>query len=89
MNQSSTKMTAIQRLQTVVFEIIQGSRIPQSLLRSSRNVDQSFQFNRSVMMYKIQINICPENLCDKFIERSSISKYDTRGKTDLPDLEYS
>ena len=27
--------------------------------------------------------ICPESLHDKFAERSSISKYDTRNKTDL------
>ena len=35
------------------------------------------------MMFKIINKICPENLHDKFAERSSISKHDTRNKTDL------
>ena len=34
-------------------------------------------------MFKIINKICPESLHDKFAERSSISKYDTRNKTDL------
>ena len=34
-------------------------------------------------MYKIVNKICPESLHDKFADRSSISKYDTRNKTDL------
>ena len=42
-----------------------------------------FQFDRSVLMYKIINKMCPESLHDKFAERSSISKYDTRNKTDL------
>ena len=42
-----------------------------------------FQFDRSLMMFKIINKIFPENLQDRFAERSSISKYDTRNKTDL------
>ena len=42
-----------------------------------------FQLDQSVLMYKIINKICPESLRDKFAERSSISKYDTRNKTDL------
>ena len=34
-------------------------------------------------MFEIISKICPESLHDKFAERSSISKYDTRNKTDL------
>ena len=44
---------------------------------------EMFQFDRLVLMYKIINKICPESLRDKFAERSSISKYDTRNKTDL------
>ena len=42
-----------------------------------------FQFDRSVLMFKITNKICPKSLHDKFAERSSISKYNTRNKTDL------
>ena len=34
-------------------------------------------------MFKIINKICPENLHDKFVEGSTISKYGTRNKTDL------
>ena len=80
---SETKITALQRLQNRAFEIIQGSKIKDSLIRPTFSIDQMFQFDRSVLMYKIINKICPESLHDKFAERSSISKYDTRNKTDL------
>ena len=41
------------------------------------------QFERSVLMLKIINKICPESLHDKFAQRSTISKYGTRNKTDL------
>ena len=78
-----TKITALQRLQNRAFEIIQGLKIKDSLIRPTFSIDQMFQFDRSVLMYKIINKICPESLHDKFAERSSISKYDTRNKTDL------
>ena len=34
-------------------------------------------------MFKIINKICPESLHDNFAERSTISKYDTRNKTDF------
>ena len=80
---SETKITALQRLQNRAFETIQGSKIKDSLIRPTFSIDQMFQFDRSVLMYKIINKICPESLHDKFAERSSISKYDTRNKTDL------
>ena len=42
-----------------------------------------FHFDRSVQMLKIINKVCPESLHDKFAKRYSISKYDTRNKTDL------
>ena len=80
---SEIKITALQRLQNRAFEIIQGSKIKDSLIRPTFSIDQMFQFNRSVLMYKMINKICPESVHDKFAERSSISKYDTRNKTDL------
>ena len=78
---SDTKITALQRLQNRAFEIIQASKRKDSLIRPS--IDQMFQFDRPVLMFKMVNKICPESLHDKFAERSSISKYDTRNKTDL------
>ena len=80
---SNTKITALQRLQNRAFELIQASKIKGSLTRPTFSIDQMFQFNRSVLMFKIIKKICPESLHDKFVERSSISQYDTRNKTDL------
>ena len=80
---SETKITALQRLQNRAFEIIQGSKIKDFFIRPTLSMDQMFQFDRSVLMYKIINKICPESLNDKFAERSSISKYDTRNKADL------
>ena len=45
-----------------------------------------FQFDRSVLMFKIINTICPESLHDKFSERSTISRYGTRNKTDLQNI---
>ena len=64
---SDTKITALRRLQNRTFEIIQGSNI------------KDYRSDVSILRVKIR----PESLHDKFAERSSISKYDTRNKTDL------
>ena len=76
-------MTAIQRLQTRAFEIIQSSKIEVYSFRSTLDVEQLFQFDRLVMLFKILTKICPEGLCDELVERSSISNYNTRNNTDL------
>ena len=80
---SNPEIRALQRLQNRAFEFIQGSKIKDSLIRPTLSIDQMFQFDRSVLMFKINSKICLESLLDKFAERSSISKYDTRKKTDL------
>ena len=64
---------------------LQETRIKHKGLFDSTNIEHRsvFQFDRSVVMLKIINRICPESLHDKFGERSSINKYDTRNKTDL------
>ena len=52
-------------------------------VRSTFNIDQMFQFDRSLLMFKIINKICTASLQDKFAEGSTISKYGTRNKTDL------
>ena len=80
---SNTKISALQRLQNRAFDIIEASKIKDSFTRPAFNIDQMFQFDRSVLMFKMINKICPKSLHNKFAERSTISKYDTRNKTDL------
>ena len=80
---SNTKISTFQRLQNRAFDIIEASKIKNSLIRPTFSIDQMFQFDMSVLMFKIINKICPESLHDKFAERSTISKYVTRNKTDL------
>ena len=80
---SDTKIEALQRLQNRAFDIIDSSRLKGSWERMSLNVNQVMNFDRSLMTYKIVNNLCPEILQNKFQERSSISKYNTRNKGDL------
>ena len=68
---TNTKITALQRLQNRGFEIIQASKIKDPLIRPTSSIDQMFQFDRLVLMFKIINKICPESLHDKFAERSS------------------
>ena len=88
---SDIKMEALQRLQNRAFDIIDLSRFKDSWERRSLNVNQQMLFGRSVMTFKIVKNLCPEILQNKFQERSSISKYNTRNIKDLhfqrPNLE--
>ena len=80
---SNAKISALQRLQNHSFDIIEASKIKEFLIRPTISIGQMFQFDRSVQMFKIINKICPESLHDKFAERSTISKYGTRNKTDL------
>ena len=47
------------------FDIIEASKIKESLIRPTFNIDQMFQFDRSVLMFKIIKKICSEGLHDK------------------------
>ena len=82
----STKISALQRLQNRAFDIIEASKIKDSFIRPALNIDQMFQFDRSVLMFKMINKTCPKSpksLHNKYAERSTISKYYTRNKTDL------
>ena len=80
---SNTKITARERLQNRALEIIQASKIKDSMIQPTFSIDLMFQFDRSVLMVNILNKVCLESLHDQFAERSSISWYDTRNKTDL------
>ena len=51
--------------------------------KRSLNVNQVMIFDRSLVTYKIVNNLGPEILQNKFQEKSSISKYNTRNREGL------
>ena len=75
-------ISVLQRPQNRAFDITEVSKIKESLILPTFNIDQIFQFDRSVLMLKIIDKICPESLHNKFAERCTISKYGTSNKTD-------
>ena len=76
---SNIKISALQRLQNHACDIIETSKIKvESLLRPTFNIDQMFQFDRSVLMFKVIKKVCLDSLHGTFVERFMISKYGTR-----------
>ena len=88
---SDAKMEALQQQQTRAFDIIDSSRLKDSWEHRSLNVNQLMNFDRLGITYKILNNLYPETLQNKFQERFSISKYNTRNSRNIhflrPNLE--
>ena len=80
---NKTKKIALQRLQNRACNIIENARIKDNWSRSWLNVDNLFHYDRNIMTYKIMNKLCPENFFNKFLPRSSVSKYNTRHCRDL------
>ena len=60
-----------------------SSKIKDAYNKNILNVNQLMTFDRAVMTFKIVNQLCPEGLQNKFIERSALSKYNTRNMRDL------
>ena len=73
----------MEALQNRAFDIIDSSRLKDSWERTSLNVNQLMNFDRSLMTCKLLNNLSPEILQNKLLERSSISKYNTGSIRDL------
>ena len=80
---SSTKLSTLQRYQDRAFDLIESSKIKDDYNKNILNVNQLMTFDRAVMTFKIVNQLCPERLQNKFIERSALSKYNTRNMKDL------
>ena len=80
---SSTKLSTLQRYQDRAFDLIESSKIKDDYNKNILNVNQLMTFDRAVMTFKIVNQLCPESLQNKFIERSALSKYNTRNMKDL------
>ena len=78
-----TKLTALQRLQSRAWSIIENAKIKDHWSSSWLNVENIILYDRNVMTYKIVNRLSPENLFDKYLPRSYFSLYNTRNSKDL------
>ena len=80
---AKSKKESLQRLQDRAISIIETSGIKDEWSNNFLSAEQLVIFDRAVMVYKIINRLCPENLCDKFQQRSKYSSYNTRNCRDL------
>ena len=80
---SDTKISTLQKYQNRALDLIESSKMKDAWNKNLINISQLMTFDRAVMTYNIVNQLCPEGLQNKFIERSVISKYDTRNRRDL------
>ena len=62
---------------------LESAKVKDAWNKNSLKVNQLMTYDRAVMTYKIVNQLCPEGLQNKFMERSAISKYNTRNSKDL------
>ena len=80
---SDTKISTLKKYQNRAFDLIESSKMKDAWNKNLMNISQLITFDRAVMTYNIVNQLCPEGLQNRFIERSVISKYDTRNRRDL------
>ena len=74
---------SLQRYQDKAFDLIESSKIKDTCNKNILKINQLMTFDRAVMTFKIFNQLCPEGLQNKFVERSTLSKYNTRKMNDL------
>ena len=80
---SDTKIGTLQKYQNRALDLIESSKVKDAWNKDLMNINQLMTFDRAVMTYKIVNQLCPAGLQNKFIERSVISKHNTRNRRDL------
>ena len=73
----------LQKYQNRALDLIEFSKVKDAWNKDLMSINQLMTFDRAVMTYKIVNQLCPAGLQNKFIERSVISKYNTRNRRDL------
>ena len=86
---SKSRKESLQRLLDRAISIIETSRIKDEWSTNFLSAEQLVIFDRAVMAYKIINRLCPENLWDKFQQRSQYSSYNTRFCRDLQIPKYN
>ena len=80
---SDTKISTLQKYQNRALDLIESSKAKDAWTNNLMNISQLITFDQAVMTYQIVNQLCPEGLQNKFIERSVISKCNTRNRRDL------
>ena len=75
---NKSNIVALQSLQNQACCIIQNAKIKDNWYRSWLNVENIIRYSRDIMTYKIMNRLCPEKFVNKFLPRSTVSKYNTR-----------
>ena len=78
----STKLSTLQKYQNSAFNLIESSKMKDAYNKNVLDVREPMLFDRAVMTFKI-VNIFPEGLQNKFIERSPLSNYKTTNMKNL------
>ena len=80
---SSTKLAALQRLQTQALKIIRNAKIIDTWSYPGMNVENIICFDRNVMTYEIMHKLCPNSFLEEYKPRSSFLSYNTRNSQNL------
>ena len=80
---SNTKIETLQRLCNRAHSIIKNVRLKDDWSSSWLSIRDLIKNDRSIMAFKIINKLSPQNLWDEFKQRSTISSYQTRNRTDL------
>ena len=75
---SNTKLSQLQRRQTRAKKLIANAKYTGGWACKWLTVKSLISFDQGVMTYRILHDLCPENVCHKLTERSTISGYRTR-----------
>ena len=72
---SNTKLSKLQRLQVRARKLIENAKYKDRWKCNWLDVTSLISFDQGVMTCKILHGLCPENLRNKFVERSMVSEY--------------
>ena len=90
---SDTKISTLQKLQSRAKTLIENAKYKDGWICGWLPVKELIIFNRLVMTHKILHGNCPDNLQNKFTQRSQISSYSMRNSQNLhlpkPRLEFT
>ena len=88
---NKSKIISLQRLQNRGCCIIENAKIKDSWSRSWLNVENITRCDRNIITYKTVNKLCPEKFFNKFLPRSSVSRYNEcmalsrSADTEIPD----
>ena len=79
----NTRLSKLQRLQIRARKLIENAKYKNGWNCIWLDVKSLISVNHGLMTYKILHGLCPDNLRNRFVERSMVSEYKTRNHRDL------